>query len=75
MLETEIKKERLKPEIIDMIKKDKGLKLRLCVFFDKHTDTLRRWLNENNEILTAKSSLKFIADYFNTDVENLTEII
>ncbi|MBN2664809.1 MAG: hypothetical protein JXR68_14260 [Bacteroidales bacterium] len=72
MIET-IKKERIKPEIIQMIKKDKGLKLRLCVFLNKHSDTLRRWLNENNEILTTKSNLEFIGNYFNTDVNELTE--
>lgn len=72
-LETTTKKERIKPEIIEMIKDDKALKFKLCLHFDKSVFTITRYLDNNNTELTKISVLKLIAKHFGTDIENLTE--
>ena len=72
-MEITITKQRLKPQIIDMIKKEKGLKLRLCILLEKSTDTINRYLNESHEILTSINTLNLISKFYNTPLNELIE--
>lgn len=72
MQEITITKEKIKPEIIELMKKDNGIKLRFAILLEKSIYSINRYINNNDAILTAKHSLQLIAKYFNTDINDLT---
>lgn len=52
----------IKKEIIETLKTNQKAKLRLAYEFNKHSVTIDRWLEDNNEMLTTKTALAAIGE-------------
>lgn len=53
---------RLKKKIIEKIESDKIIIAKLCGAMDKAYPTIKKYLYENNELLTTASALKVIRE-------------
>lgn len=58
---------KLRPEIIDDIRKDKQLKSLLLLHFDISASTLQNWLDKNSPNLTQYGFLEILRQYFQAD--------
>ena len=64
---------QLKEEVIDLVKKNQKLKLKLMMHFERSQYTLDTWLNTNNSNLLTLPALKIIAKEFGYD--NIDELV
>lgn len=64
---------RLRPEIVEVIRKNQVIRNTLALVLNKSYPTIQRYFDDNDEILTTASSLKVIRENLGkTDKELLT---
>jgi len=65
--------EKLKQEVIEMIKSNFDLKKSLSTLFRVHDNTIERWLDLHDVRLTAKTALSSISEELGIEESELTE--
>lgn len=67
------KKTRLNSRTLSLMKDNNTLKARLCAEFDKSYDTIQRWINTNDVMLTTIDALKIIYDELGIEMNKALE--
>lgn len=61
----------LKPEILERVRNNAGVRGRICGATGKAYTTVQRWLEENNMALTTLSALKVMSAAFHLPIDDL----
>ena len=57
-------KQQLKTEILNRVKEDESLQVKIALFLNRKFRTVYRWVLDNDEMLTAPAVLHMIREHF-----------
>lgn len=69
------KKTQINADTLSKMSDSNKLKAKMCEEFDKSYDTIQRWINGNDIMLTTIDSLKIIHAVLDITMENAIEYI
>lgn len=69
------KKARINDKTLEAMKDSNAFKGRMCADFDKSYDTVQRWLNTNDIVLTTIDALSILHDVLSIESKDAIEFI